>query len=300
MKFKKIIFSLFFSILSISGIYAGEQELIVCGDSTVLIIDPLRSEGEKVTIKWQWKISEATEIPQIYQKYLFPLDECKPIDNNTKLLITASGGGVVLLERKTKKVLFYTHSPMAHSADMLPGNRVVVALSNHPNGDAVEVYDLAVPEKCIYRDTLHSGHGAVWMAKRKRLYVLGEYEIRSYSLEQWNSKHPTLKKENSWQLPEIGGHDLVAISKNELVASVAESVWVFDIEKETFQPFDKLNVADVKSVNFNKKNNNLVYTKAETVWWTHNIYMENPNKVITIPHIKLYKVRVFPTPYKTQ
>lgn len=298
--YKRILFSLVVSISFICSLYAGGRELIVCGDSTVLIIDPHQSEGENVKIKWSWKISEATEIPPEYQKYLFPLDECKPIDNNTKLLITASGGGVVLLERKTKKVLFYTHSPMAHSADMLPGNRIVVALSNHPNGDAVEVYDLAVPEKCIFRDTLHSGHGAVWMAKRKRLYVLGEYEIRSYSLEQWNSKHPTLKKENSWQLPEIGGHDLVAISKNELVASVAESVWVFDIEKETFQPFDKLNVADVKSINFNKKNNNLVYTKAETVWWTHNIYMENPNKVITIPHIKLYKVRVFPIPYKTQ
>lgn len=300
MRLKIILFSFILSSLFISCIQAEEQELIVCGDGKVLIIDPDQSEGENVKIKWQWDVSDATDIPEIYQKYLLPLDECKPIDNNTKLLITASGGGVVLLERETKKVLFYAYSPMAHSADILPKNKVVVALSNHPDGDAIEVYDLAVPEKCIYRDTLFSGHGAVWIAQRERLYVLGEYELRSYTLKNWDSEKPELQKEKSWQLPAQGGHDLVAISKNELVVSVAESVWKFHIDDERFDIFSPLNEADVKSINFNKKNNNLIYTKAETVWWTHNIYLENPTKVITIPYVNLYKVRVHPIPFKAQ
>ncbi|MBQ5740263.1 MAG: hypothetical protein IIV53_00230 [Bacteroidaceae bacterium] len=32
--------------------------------------------------------------------------------------------------------------------------------------------------------------------------------------------------------------------------------------------------------------------KGEIKWWTHHIYQENPNKVITMDSLKVYKVRV--------
>ncbi|MDD2436131.1 MAG: DUF6528 family protein [Massilibacteroides sp.] len=270
------------------------EELIVCGDGKVLIIDPARSNETDVTVKWQWDISEASEIPEIYQKYLFPLDECKPIDQNTKLLITSSGGGVVLLEKETKKILFYANAPMAHSAAILPNDRIVVALSNHPYGDAVEVFDIQTPEKCLYRDTLYSGHGAVWIPEREGLFVLGEFELRSYSLKNWNTENPELKKEKSWLLPAQGGHDLTRISADELLITEAEHVWTFHIDKEFFESFPWVNKADVKSINFNKETQHVVYTKAEINWWTHTVYMKNPDKKINIPGTNLYKVRVYP------
>jgi hypothetical protein len=268
------------------------SEIIACGGHDIIIFYEEQSNGNNLKITWRWNIEEAKELPVEYQKYLNPLDECKPADGNSKILVTSSGGGVVLLDRATKKILFYANSPMAHSAECLPGNRIVVALSDHPYGNCVEVFDIATSEKCIYRDTLKWGHGVVWMPKQERLYALGSNDLVCYSLKKWDTQQPELNREKTWKLPEWGGHDLVSISDNDLVVTVAESVWKFNIGNQKFEPFEPLNEADVKSVNYNRTTRKLVYTKAEEEWWTHNIYSENPEKKYTIPDVNVYKARV--------
>lgn len=91
------------------------EEIIACGDDQVMIIDKNASEGTKVKMLWNWKVKEATDIPAIYQKLMVPTDECKPVSDN-RVLITSSGGGIVLVDRMTKKSIFYAQVPMAHSA----------------------------------------------------------------------------------------------------------------------------------------------------------------------------------------
>ncbi|MCK3685553.1 DUF6528 family protein [Maribellus sp. YY47] len=270
------------------------SEIIACGGHDIIIFDEEHSNGTDLKITWRWNIEEAKELPTEYQKYLNPLDECKPIDGNSKILATSSGGGVVLLDRATKNILFYANAPMAHSAELLPGNRIVVALSDHPYGNSIEVFDIATPEKCIYRDALKWGHGVVWMPKQKRLYALGSDDLVCYSLKNWDTNQPELKREKTWTLPEWGGHDLLSISDNELVITVAESVWNFSIDSEKFEAFEPISAVDLKSVNYNKTTGKLVYTKAEEEWWTHNIYSVNPDKKYTIPDINVYKARVYP------
>lgn len=268
------------------------SEIIACGGHDIVIFDEEQSNGTDLKITWRWNIEEAKELPVEYQKYLNPLDECKPADGNSKILATSSGGGVVLLDRATKKILFYANSPMAHSAECLHGNRIVVALSDHPNGNCIEVFDIATPEKCVYRDTLKWGHGVVWMPKLERLFALGSNDLVCYSLKNWDTQQPELNREKTWTLPEWGGHDLVSVSDNELVVTVAESVLKFYIDSEKFEPFEPLNAADVKSVNYNRTTGKLVYTKAEEEWWTHNIYSMNPDKKYTVPYINIYKARM--------
>lgn len=276
-----------------SAFSSEKEELIVCGGHKILVIDPAESKGNDVKINWQWDISEATQLPDIYQKYLNPLDECKPVDGNTKLLVTASGGGVVLLDRKTKDILFYAYSPMAHSAELLPGGRIAVALSTHPEGNSIELYDIRTPEKCLFRDTIYSGHGVVWVPEREYLYVLGGYDLRAYSLKNWKSEQPELQLEKSWRIPGESGHDLSVISKNALLLTEAWGAWVFYISEERFSKFTQMCVPDMKSVNYDQKTKRLVYTKGENdEWWTHHIYLQNPDQVIRIPDIELYKVRV--------
>jgi hypothetical protein len=282
---------------AISCMYVKKEvpnEIIACGGHDIIIFDEAQSYGESLRITWRWNIEEATELPAEYQKYLNPLDECKPVDENRKILATSSGGGVVLLDRATKDILFYANAPMAHSAEYLPGDRIVVALSDHPYGNSIELFDVATPEKCIYRDPLQWGHGVVWMPKQDRLYALGSDDLVCYSLKNWDTGQPGLNREKTWKLPEWGGHDLISISDNELVVTVAESVWTFYIDGEEFEPFEPLNAVDVKSVNYNKATGKLVYTKAEVEWWTHNIYSENPNKKYTISDVNIYKARVYP------
>jgi len=272
---------------------AGRELLVACGDDQVLIIDSEASEGEKVSTVWSWKASEARDLPDVYRDYMRSNDECKPVDRNTKILITSSSGGVVLVDRETKKSLFYTHVPMAHSAEYLPNDRIAVALSTAEEGNSLEIYDVNKPGEVLCRDSLYSGHGVVWIQGTETLFALGGSELRSYSLENWNGDKPGLKLEKSWNLPGEGGHDLVSASDSSLVLTTEDGVWNFDIQKEQFSPFAELEgVRNVKSVNFDENSGRLVYTKAEESWWTENIYCRNPDNVLTIPGLKLYKVRV--------
>ena len=294
MKTGKLIALILLIGVSCTFVKKENHEIIACGGHDIIIFDEEQSNESDLKITWQWNIEEAKELPAEYQKYLNPLDECKPVDENSKILATSSGGGVVLLDRATKDILFYANAPMAHSAELLPGNRIVVALSDHPYGNSIELYDIATPEKCIYRDTLTWGHGVVWMQKAERLYALGSDDLICYSLKNWDSDQPELQRKKTWKLPAWGGHDLVPVSDNELVVTVAESVWTFFLDSESFESFEPINAVDVKSVNYNKRTGKLVYTKAEEEWWTHHIYSVNPDKKYTIPNINIYKARVYP------
>ena len=99
--------------------------------------------------------------------------------------------------------------------------------------------------------------------------------------------------EYEWKLPETGGHDLFASSDNQLLLSTSTKVWKFNINSNEFTPFDPIaNEPNVKSVYYDEKNEHLVYTKGEIDWWTHNIYSQNPTKVIKVPEINVYKVRI--------
>ena len=287
--------ALFLFILLSACDNSNVKEIIVCGDDKALIIDVDKSEGKNVHVVWDWKVSDiAQELPSEYQKYMIPLDECKPVDNGTKILLTSSGGGVLLLDRDSKKSLFYAHVPMAHSADLLPDGRVAVALSTHKNGNSLELYDVKKPEQVIFRDSLYSGHGVVWMEKNKILFALGFDELRAYSLTNWNTATPSLHLEKTWKTPIKGGHDLIKVTDNELIFTAYDGVYWFNVAEETFKTFEPLqDRKNIKSLNYDKTTDYMVYTQAEISWWTHNIYIEPIKKVLTIEDINLYKVRTF-------
>ena len=268
--------------------------MAVCGDGIVRIIDMAESDSTDIKEVWRWdKDDPQVNLPKGYDMLMRNLDECKFVDNNTKMLLTASGDGMMLLDIKTKDILCYAHVPMAHSADLLPNNRIAVALSTHKQGNALEIYDIDTPEKVVFRDSLYSGHGVVWNEKRQRLYALGYKELREYELMDWNTDQPSLRQVKMWEIPMESGHDLSPVDDNRMLVSAHEGVMWFDIDKEEFSPFEPLrDVENVKSVNYNPETQKLVYTKAEISWWTHHIYQENPNKVVTMDSLKVYKVRV--------
>lgn len=271
----------------------NENHIAVCGGNEVKIIDIEKSDGTNLHEVWSWRIDEPTDgLPADYAEYLNPLDECKFVDNNRKLLLTSSHSGVVLLDIKSRRNLFYARVPMAHSADLLPRNRVAVALSTHDKGNSLEIYDIAQPEKALYRDSLYSGHGAVWHAERESLYALGYDVLREYKLRDWESDQPSLEMVASWPIPVKSGHDLVKVDDERMLLSGNDGVYWFDVESGQYSPFEPLkDTHEVKSVNYNAKSGRLIYTKAEISWWTHHIYQENPDKVLTIDSMDIYKVR---------
>lgn len=273
----------------LSTIPAGT--LLACGEDKVLIIDPEKGIDSTAVI-WSWSVNEAKGyLPERYQKLLVPFDECKPIDNNTKILLTSSGGATCILDVESRKIEFYAHTPMAHSADILPGGFVAVANSTHPKGNSLEIYHRSKPEERILKDSLYSGHGAVWHNEKERLFVLGFDDIRSYKIKK-EKDGIDLLLDYTDALPDDGGHDLSQVDNSRFLITTHNKVMLYNIDKREFTPFDKLRATDVKSVNYFPDTDFLVYTKAEESWWTHNIYLRNPDKTINLPFVKLYKARV--------
>ena len=271
----------------------NENHLAICGGKEVRIIDLSTSNGREINEVWSWNIEDGIEgLPAEYSKYLMPLDECKFVDSNKKLLLTSSHSAVVLLDIKSRKCDFYARVPMAHSADLLPNNRIAVALSTNKAGNSLEIYDISQPEKVLWRDSLYSGHGAVWHAERESLYALGYDVLREYKLKDWSTDAPALELVASTPIPVKSGHDLVKVDNERMLISGHEGVMWFDVESKEFSPFEPLkDTHNVKSVNYNHKLNRLIYTKGEVSWWTHNIYQKNPDKTITIDSMNVYKVR---------
>lgn len=286
-------FLLSVSLVSILASCSTSESLVACGEDSVFIVKHDPVDPDDHSIIWHWKVTDATDLDPDFHKRMVPTDDCKPVLNNSKLLITSSGGGVILLDIKRKKSLFYAHVPNAHSAELLPNERMVVALSTAIGGNAIELYNLNKSDRVLYRDSLYSGHGVVWMPKLKRLFALGYDELRAYSLVDWSSNKPSLRKDKTWTLPEESGHDLVSVSDDELLLTTHEGAWSFKISAEEFTPFAPLEkVPDIKSIYFNERNGRIIYTKGETSWWTHRILALSPDKTIQIPDVKMYKVRV--------
>jgi hypothetical protein len=271
------------------------NELVVCGNDKIVIIDVAKSTSDQPKIIWEWQPQHSKKLPEIYKtKYFKKNDECKPINCGKEIMITSSRGGVAIINRKTKEVSFYTYLPQAHSIECLPNNRIILAASIHKEGNYLAVYDRGkLNAPVLFQDSLYSGHGVVWDGNRQLLYALGFLELRAYRLENWNTKYPSLELVNNWYIKGESGHDLIQspFNKEELILSEKGGVWVFNKNEETFLPFEQLqHTSHVKGISFSSQNK-LAYIKAEESWWSHRIYFDNSNQFINLPNINLYKAR---------
>ena len=281
------------------------RHLITCGDNQVIIFDLNQSKDTVPHVVWRWKASEAFDLPDAYRtEYFRTLDECKPIENGQKLLVTSSSGGVAIIDVESKRTLFYALVGNAHSAALLPDGRVVVAASTNDKGNRLALFDMKQPEKQLFKDSLHSGHGVVWDAERELLYALGYDELRTYTLADWDTDFPKLKRQKSWEIPGKSGHDLTSVPSDtdQLLLTEHESAWIFNKEKEKFRVYVPLrNKGDVKSVSFHSITGEMAYVQAEISWWSHRVYLTDtekwrtgPHRWISFPGVDLYKVRWMP------
>jgi hypothetical protein len=268
------------------------NELIVCGDTAVYILDYNKTKDSIPHITWHWSAIDS-ELPEDLTKKMRTTDECKPVNEGKQILITSSGGGVVLVDRKTKSSIFYAQVDNAHSAELLPNDRIAVAGSTGNNGNCINIYNLHMSDSIIYSDSLYSAHGVVWDDPQQILYALGYDELRMYKLLNWNNSSPGIELIKKIKIPGISGHDLNATrDKNQLILTENNSTWLFNKKEKTFEEYTPLAEYErVKSVDFHPITNQLVFIKAEEEWWSNNIYFKNPNKRIYIGDTRIYKVR---------
>ena len=300
-----------------SGVLPAEaqhtSELILCGWGGVSILDlsyderpelmteesviDLNKEEENAPrLAWSWNAKDRKELPDYMKARYHAVDECKPVDGGHKVLITSSASGVALIERKSGKVSFYATVPNAHSAELLPQNRVAVAASHRDGaaGDRVVVFDLEVPAKEVCSDELPWGHGVVWDEERQILWALSNMDIRAYHLENWDSPTPSLARVATIELPERGGHDLYPIAGTELlVVSTGRHCWLFDRDKHRFKLHPILaEESSVKSIAYNPVTGQLAYIKADSgSSLSEKVRLLHPTRTLHFPGRHFYKAR---------
>jgi hypothetical protein len=88
-----------------------------------------------------------------------------------------------VVERPSGKVVWFAQVPNAHSLELLPRGRIVVASSVHDKGNRLVLFDLAHSDKLIWDTPLVSAHGVVWDEGRQLLWALGLKELQTEVLQ---------------------------------------------------------------------------------------------------------------------
>lgn len=278
--------------------------LLFCGDNMIYLIDAALAEakGYKNAILWEWDAkSEAATVG----KGMIRLDDCKPVDNNTKILATSSQDYAVLVDIETKKLLWYSNqSDNAHSADLLPNNRIAVACSD--GGDCIQIFDADRSNKVLFTTPLGSAHGVVWNPTTERLYAIGGTSLNVYKLVDWDTASPKLGLEETINTSGhvTGLHDMTMIDGNTLLVAGRKAAF-YNISQRTFNNLMHFNGSTgLKALNYNPETGECWYTDAtdttrELTWSSNDIrYTDDVNKLgftknIWIGDLNMYKVRVY-------
>ncbi len=274
-----------FSALLYLNAQAYGADLMLAGGNEVFVIN---IDGDTTKKLWRWSGEDAPDLPEAARRDFQHLDECKAIENGSKILVCASNGGCALIERATNRILWRVRARNAHSLTLLPHNRIVVASSL--SGDHLEVFDISGPMTPAFKTPLHSAHGVVWDEKRQCLWALGFDELRAYTLEAWETDKPALKLKRTHALPDKDGHDLRPVpGTSELLITTEHTVQLFDRDKATFKAHPVLGAeTNVKSADIHPTTGRIVVSQ-----WSATVRLFNPDGKIQFKDARPYKARWF-------
>jgi len=284
---------------------AGFDELILCGAEEVFILSVVPGKNPKTEKTWSWRAADCPNLPESLRPAFKSTDDCKPFEGGREILITSSSGAVALVERETKRAVFYAPVVNAHSAEMLSGGRIVAcaSVSTSPLGNRLVFFDANTPEKEISSDSLQSAHGVVWDEARRILWALGYDELRAYRLSKGKEEKdklksalqtPVIEREALFPLSDTDGHDLSPIPGTPLLfISTGRHCWYFDRDKRRFAPHDVLaDAASVKSYSVHPSTGRIAYVQAEgSNWWAERVHFLRPVGILHLPGQRLYKAR---------
>lgn len=291
---------------STAKVAEGESsELVFCGDNLVYVINAdLIKDSYKESIIWQLDVKTLASELGLAANRCDHLDDCKFVDNGTKLLLTSSYGWCALVDYATSKVLFHTTQvPNAHSAEYIPGGYVAVATSvgSSSTHNKVQLYSIDKSEKILASSDLYSGHGLVWDYNRNVLYGAGGDVIKVFDVTFGDTPAITLKK--TIKAPQNGIHDLMRVDNSTLTVAGTRA-YLFNVDTEKFEEMTLFSGSTaIKSLNYNGETGEIWYTDAtipegSESWSSQKIrYSTNKNgvsaeRIIKVADMDMYKVRV--------
>ena len=274
-----------FAILLMCAQAQPPDALVLCAGSNELSVRDAAT-GAKL---WRWSGADARGLEPDERRRFDHLDECKPLDGGKRILISASNSGCALLEYPSGRIVWKASATNAHSLEMLPRDRIIVASSL--SGDRLVLFDLKGGAQPVWKTPLHSAHGVVWDAPRGALWALGFDELRRYTLADWDTDHPSLVLKATHPLPAEDGHDLRAVpSSSDLIVTTETGVFLFDRERGEFRRHPALGEkAKLKSVDIHPTTKRTVYGA-----WSAKVEFLDPAGALTLKDAHPYKTRWFP------
>lgn len=282
-------------------------ELVFCGDNHVFVINAtVAKESYKEAIAWQWDARSAAGDLGLAANRCDHLDECKFVDNGTKLLLTSSYGWCALLDYSTSKMLFHTTGvPNAHSAEYIPGGYIAVATStgSTANHNKVQLFSVDRSEIVLAQADLYSGHGVVWDYKRNVLYAGGGDVIKTFRINGLGTDKPSFELVKTVKTPQSGLHDINRVDDNT-ISVAGNRAYLFNVETEQFKEMPLFSGSTaLKSLNYNAETGEVWYTDAtvpegaeswssQKIRYSRNIEASAPDRIIKVEDLDMYKVRV--------
>jgi hypothetical protein len=283
-------------------------QLLVCGDNMIYLLDAdlALSAGYKNAVLWEWDAKKYAKKLGKRKSDMIRLDDCKPVDDNTKILATSSKGYAVLIDKATGDVLWYSvSSANAHSTEFLPNNRIAVACSK--GGDVLQIFDIGSPNQVKFSTSLPHGHGVVWNPVSERLYAIGNNTFNIYKLTDWETSAPklTLEKSIATDTWVTSLHDMLLVDENTLMLAGNRAAF-YNITTGVFTSIPIFASSNtLKSVNINGDTGECWFTDPSKIeipkltWASHTIrYTDDVNntyetKKFKIDDLNIYKVRVY-------
>jgi hypothetical protein len=272
----------------------GEARLVVCGWDEVFILALGNGPSPSHRKVWSWRAAEDPGIPKEMHALFRTTDDCKPVEDGRRILISSSGGGVALVDRETRRSTFAARVTNAHSVEMLPGGRIAAAasVSKDASGNRIVIFDQASGKE-LASDELRSGHGAVWDEARDVLWALGGDVLRAYAVGP-SVAGTKLERTFELALPSEGGHDLVAIPGSpRLFVSTVRHCYFFDRDRRQLVPHDTLgDQVNIKSYGVHPRTGRVVFVQAERPnWWAEHLHFQAPEGKLRLAGERLYKAR---------
>lgn len=274
--------------------WAEAEPILLCGADTVFEVDSSAAASGKVERRWSWTAKASPQLPEALHRTFASTDDCKPLAGGARILICSSSGGCALVERRSGVALWYAQVPNAHSLELLPRDRIVVASSVNAQGNRLVLFDVARSNQPIWSGPLVSAHGVVWDDARQLLWALGLAELQCYTLKDWDAAKPALALKASYALPDQGGHDLQPVpGSHDLVVTSGRQVFLFDRETRTFRVHPQLGGRHhVKSVNIHPLTGQTAFIQAsDQAWWSDTLHLLAPAGQLQLPGQRLYKAR---------
>ncbi len=245
-------------------------------------------------LAWDWNPAESNLSASQAEWFGLP-DETKPIMDKSAVLVTASKGGVAIVNVTDKSVTFAAKpGGNPHSAEILPDGSVVVACSD---GNKLVLYKKdgeSIGTKAAFTLVMTAAHNVVWDKRRNCLWTASDGHIYKLSYDQ---SAPSLTQEYSYDLPGDNTmvHDMVPVyGKDILYVTTQQNVFSFNPETGEISSVDIFQKKDIKSISTGPDGWPAICTRpTSTSYWTSEVVDFKGNRLFSFFKYRIYKARWF-------